>query len=172
MGNSRGFRPATIGNMSPRLVAAVETVYRAGRSTLGLFETPFDVELKADDSPVTVADKRAEQIVRDELGQRFSGGDDFGRGARIGRGIRTTGGWSTRSTVRRVFWCGVPMYATLLGYEVAGEPVLGVCYIPPLDMMFYAEKGGGAFLNGRPISVSGRGLLKGSGSLPRFLSAT
>lgn len=39
-----------------------------------------------------------------------------------------------------------------------GEPVLGVIYNPYRDEMFYAEKGKGAYLNGKPIKVSGRSL--------------
>ena len=41
-----------------------------------------------------------------------------------------------------------------------GEPLFGAVYDPYLDEMFYAAAGGGAFLNGRPISVSSRGLEK------------
>lgn len=39
-----------------------------------------------------------------------------------------------------------------------GEPILGVIYNPYRDEMFYAEKGKGAFLNGKPIRVSDRSL--------------
>ena len=60
------------------------------------------------------------------------------------------------------FICGVPLYATLLSYEVAGEPVIGVCYFPALDDCIFAEKGQGAFWNGRPSHVSGKSSLKGA----------
>lgn len=147
--------------MTPRLAAAVETVFRAGRSTLALFETPFNVEIKSDDSPVTMADKRAEEIVREELGRRFPGETILGEEQGL------TGAGDDRWVVDPIdgtksFVCGVPLYATLLSYEVAGEPVLGVCYIPPLEMMFYAERGQGAFLNGRPIRVSPAKDLRGT----------
>lgn len=139
--------------MSPRLAAAVETVYRAGRSTLALFQTPLKVESKEDNSPVTLADKEAEQIIRADLSARFPGE------AVLGEEQGLTGEGDDRWVVDPIdgtksFICGVPLYATLLSYEQAGEPILGVAYVPPLDMMVYAERGGGAFLNGRPIRVS------------------
>ncbi len=138
--------------MSPRLAAAIETAHMAGRSTLALFETPFDIELKGDSSPVTEADKRAEEIVRVELNRRFPGESVLGEEQGL------TGSGDDRWVVDPIdgtksFVCGVPLYATLLSFEKDGYPELGVCYIPPLDMMFYAERGGGAFLNGRPIRV-------------------
>lgn len=49
---------------------------------------------------------------------------------------------------------GIPFYCVSIGFAVDGEPVLGVVYDPNLDECFYAEKGKGAFLNGKPIRVS------------------
>jgi len=49
---------------------------------------------------------------------------------------------------------GYPVFCVSIALEVAGERVLGVVYNPMLDEMFVAEKGRGAFLNGRPIRVS------------------
>lgn len=146
--------------MSPRLAAAIETAYIAGRSTLSLFETPFEVELKGDASPVTMADKRAEEIVREQLAHRFPGE------AVLGEEQGLSGAGDDRWVVDPIdgtksFVCGVPLYATLLSYEVGGYPELGVCYIPPLDMMFYAERGGGTFLNGRAIRVRSAASVEG-----------
>lgn len=60
------------------------------------------------------------------------------------------------------FICGVPLYATLLSYEVSGEPILGVCYFPALDEMVYAERGEGAYWNGRLCQVSSHSTILGS----------
>lgn len=49
---------------------------------------------------------------------------------------------------------GVPFYCVSIGFAVDGELVLGVVYDPNMDECFYAEKGKGAFLNGKPIRVS------------------
>ncbi len=56
---------------------------------------------------------------------------------------------------------GIPNSVTAVGLVKAGEPVMGVVYHPYLDEMFYAEKGKGAFINGRPLHVSDRPIGKG-----------
>ncbi|HSH14361.1 MAG TPA: hypothetical protein VLA15_11440, partial [Desulfurivibrionaceae bacterium] len=46
---------------------AVETAWRAGRLTLGYFQSGVRPEFKADDTPVTVADREAEQLIRHRI---------------------------------------------------------------------------------------------------------
>lgn len=50
---------------------------------------------------------------------------------------------------------GIPLVAVSIGLEKEGELVLGVVYNPILEELYTAEKGKGAFLNGKPIHVSG-----------------
>lgn len=57
---------------------------------------------------------------------------------------------------------GLPGFTICLSYLQAAQPVLGVIYLPILDELFYAQKGQGAFRNGKPISVSGQGALEQS----------
>jgi myo-inositol-1(or 4)-monophosphatase len=52
------------------------------------------------------------------------------------------------------FLHGVPIFSVTIGVEHKGEIVAGVVYDPNLDEMFSAEKGSGAFLNGKRISTS------------------
>jgi myo-inositol-1(or 4)-monophosphatase len=49
---------------------------------------------------------------------------------------------------------GLPIFCVSIGLEYQGEPVLGVIYVPMLDELFAAEKGKGATLNGKPLSIS------------------
>ena len=139
--------------MSPRLQFALDLVYQAGRSTLALFDTGHEVELKKDNSPVTIADKAAERIIRAALQKQFP--EDGILGEEEGEVGPKERRWvvdpidGTKS-----FICGVPMYATLMSYEVEGRPELGVCYFPALDHMMYAEIGQGTFFNGRRCRVS------------------
>jgi fructose-1,6-bisphosphatase/inositol monophosphatase family enzyme len=49
---------------------------------------------------------------------------------------------------------GVPLFGTLVGVEVHGEPVVGVVYLPALDEMLAAARGAGCTWNGRPCRVS------------------
>lgn len=139
--------------MTPRLAFAVEAAYRAGRATLAHFQTGVEVERKADHSPVTIADREAEQLIRTSIEARFPGEEILGE--EEGGAFRAGDRWvidpidGTKS-----FICGVPLYATLLSYETAGEPSIAVCYFPALDEMLYAERGRGATWNGRRCQVS------------------
>lgn len=134
---------------------AVEIAHQAGRSTLAYFHTAFDVETKPDASPVTIADRGAEELLRDRIGRRFPDhailGEEYGLTGSPGASCR----WildpvdGTQSFVH-----GVPLYATLVGVEVEGEAAVGVVYFPALDEMVHAGRGLGARWNGRPCRVS------------------
>lgn len=54
----------------------------------------------------------------------------------------------------RTFVRGVPLYGTLVGLEVRGDPVVGVVYLPALDELVAAAQGLGCAWNGRPCRVS------------------
>lgn len=146
--------------MSPRLDFAIRAARAAGRFTLSYFQTGAAVEIKGDATPVTAADKGAERLIRELLAQEYPGeailGEEEG-------GTEATERWvvdpidGTKS-----FICGVPLYATLLSYEIDNVAQLGVCYFPALDEMLYAELGQGAFFNGRPANVSKKTSLEGS----------
>jgi len=57
---------------------------------------------------------------------------------------------------------GYPVFCVSIALERAGEVCLGVIYNPMLDEMFSVEKGGGAYLNGQRLSVSGTKILSHS----------
>ena len=111
--------------MSPRLAFAIDAAYRAGRGTLAHFQVGTDVEIKADATPVTVADKNAERQIREAIEQAFPG--DHVLGEEEGGDMTVPDRWvidpidGTKS-----FVAGVPLYGTLLSYEVDRQPILGV----------------------------------------------
>ena len=147
--------------MSPRLAAAIEIAVAAGRSTLAHFGQPLDIERKADASPVTVADRAAERLAREMIAADFPGE------AILGEEEGTTGEAPDRWVIDPIdgtksFVCGVPLYATLISYEQNGVPILGVVYLPALNELVYAERGGGCFWNGRLARVSSHPTLEGS----------
>ncbi|MCW5936951.1 MAG: hypothetical protein KIT11_06570 [Fimbriimonadaceae bacterium] len=139
--------------MSPRLAFAIETAIAAGRATLPWFQTGVDAEAKGDGSPVTAADRRAEAVVRERIGRHFPG--EAVLGEEEGGDPTAPDRWvvdpidGTKS-----FVSGVPLFATLLSYEVDSVPIVGVAYFPGLDELYYAEKGEGAFWNGRICRVA------------------
>jgi histidinol phosphatase-like enzyme (inositol monophosphatase family) len=146
--------------MSPRLAFAVEAAFCAGRSTLAHFQTGVAVESKSDETPVTVADRQAEQLIRQRIAEVYPG--EFILGEEQG-GDDVPDRWiidpidGTKS-----FICGVPLYSTLLSFERDGQPEVAVCYFPVLDEIYCAERGQGAFVNGRIARVSSRTTIEGS----------
>src|SRR5262245_12375511 len=116
-----------------RSEAAVEAARAAGRLALRYFAGAFQVERKGDQSPVPVADREAEQLLRSELLGRFPGDGFLGEegGETPGRsGYR----WvvdpvdGTRSFVR-----GIPLWGTIVGLEHRGEPIAGAVLMPALN---------------------------------------
>jgi histidinol-phosphatase len=142
-------------NLTPYLDFATETAYLAGRLTLGYFQTGVRPDFKADDSPVTIADRMAEQLIRQRIEARFPEaaivGEEFGSQGSEDATFR----WfidpidGTKSFVR-----GVPLYAVLLGLEIEGQPVVGAAYFPALDEMLSGATGLGVWCNGRRAQVS------------------
>ena len=138
--------PPLLADLQPRLVLAVEAAREAGRVTLEYFRRDdLDVELKCDDTPVTAADRRAEEHLRRRIAAAFP--DDGILGEELAERPGTSGfRWvidpidGTKSFIH-----GVPLYSTLVGVECEGRSVLGVIRIPALDECVYAARGLGAW---------------------------
>jgi histidinol-phosphatase len=130
-----------------QLAAAIDAAKAAGEVILSYFRSDLEVETKADQSPVTAADRAGEQTIVERLQRQFPDygflGEEFG--AQHGRAdVR----WiidpidGTQNFIR-----GIPYFATLLALEEAGEITLGVVYAPAEQTLFYAAQGEGAFTN-------------------------
>ncbi len=129
-----------------RIAAMIAIADAAGKSTLEHFDrSDLTIDRKADDSPVTIADRNAEKLTRELIAQQFA--DD----AVDGEEMANTGGRSGyRWTVDPIdgtksFICGVPLYSTLLALEHGDEVVGGVIGLPALGKMLVAMAGGGCF---------------------------
>jgi histidinol-phosphatase len=134
---------------------AVQTAHTAGRLTLGYFQNDVRPDFKADDTPVTVADRNAEALIRDRIETRFP------RHAILGEehGVKTGEDEEFRWIIdpidgTKAFIRGVPLYAVLIGLEIAGRCEVGVAYFPALNDMIYAASGLGCFWNGRRTRVA------------------
>lgn len=133
---------------------AVEVTQQAAKLALGYFEAGLEVEWKADHSPVTLADRAAEELLRQQI-QRYFPHDGF-LGEEFGDQPGSTGfRWiidpidGTRSFVRNI-----PLWATLVGLEYRDEPIAGVVCAPAFGHTYRALRGDGAFRNDRRIHVS------------------
>lgn len=132
-----------------------ETAYLAGRQTLSNFNTGVPVDFKADDSPVTIADKNAEALIRQRIEKAYPShaivGEEFGESDSADSAYR----WfidpidGTKSFMR-----GVPLYGVLIGLEIAGRVEVGAAYFPGLDEMVAGATGEGCWWNGRLCHVS------------------
>ena len=133
---------------------AAELAWQAGKLTLRYFQTNFTTEYKEDQSPVTIADRQAERLMRELIEERYPShsilGEEEGE-TRPGAAFR----WiidpidGTKTFVR-----GVPMYAVLVGLEREGETVVGAINIPALGELLHAARGEGCSWNGRRARVS------------------
>jgi histidinol phosphatase-like enzyme (inositol monophosphatase family) len=144
-------------NLPSFLEFALDAAWQAGRITLGYFQmnaAAIAAERKADNSPVTIADRQAEQKLRDLIGRYWPAhgviGEEFGESA--GESSYT---WildpidGTKS-----FITGVPFYGVLLALVQEGRPLLGIAHFPALNETVYAAQGVGCYWNGRRVHVS------------------
>jgi histidinol-phosphatase len=137
-----------------RYDALVAAAQQAGAHALRYFDTNLPVEWKHDHSPVTVADREAEELLRKTLTATFP--QDGFLGEEYGDAPGKSGyRWiidpidGTRNYVRNI-----PLWATLVGLEFRGEAIAGAVVIPPLNQTFRALRGDGAYRNDRRLHVS------------------
>lgn len=138
-----------------RLTVMIEVALAAGKETLNHFRRgDLVVDRKGDDSPVTIADREAEQLTRRLLSERFP--DDTIAGEEF---AEQSGDSGYRWTVDPIdgtksFICGVPLYSTLLALEHHGEPLAGMIFIPAMNQAVVAAMGMGCFSSDDLISWS------------------
>lgn len=134
---------------------AHELAWQAGKITLRYFQTGLTPDLKADDSPVTVADRETEHFIRAAINTRYPAHAILGEEEGASGASDAEWRWildpidGTRSFVR-----GVPLYGVMIGLEHAGTPRVGVVNIPALGELVAAASGLGCWWNGRPCRVS------------------
>ncbi|QKK01836.1 MAG: inositol-phosphate phosphatase [Pseudomonadota bacterium] len=140
-------------DLDDALAVAREAAAAARDVAMRYFGGELDIEIKADESPVTVADRQAEQAIRAVIARHYPGhallGEEYGR---HGSGdclwlIDPIDG--TRSFIR-----GLPFWSIQVALMVEGELVVGVSAAPAFDEVAWARRGGGAFINDRRVVLS------------------
>jgi fructose-1,6-bisphosphatase/inositol monophosphatase family enzyme len=127
--------PPLAAEIRRRLELALDAGRQAGRRTLDFFQQACcAVERKADDSPVTAADRTAEQLLRERIAQAFPAdgivGEEFG----------ATPGHSDFTWIldpidgTKSFIHGVPLYGTMIGIACQERALAGFVYFPALDV--------------------------------------
>lgn len=127
-------------------------LYRSGHLDIVEKQNAFDV--------VTAADKASERIVVDAINRLYPGHSILSEESGVHDGdsewqwvIDPLDGTTNYSN-------GLPIFNVSIGVKYRGETVVGVVYAAALGEMFHALKGGGAYLNGRPIACSSKTLLE------------
>ena len=139
---------------SKELQAAIEAAQAAAEVIRGFYRKSPAMRLKADASPVTEADVRAEEVIHASLRRHFPGygfyGEETGQHQMGAESI-----WlvdpidGTKSFVRET-----PYFSTQIALLRAGQLVVGVSNAPVYGELAWAEADRGAFLDGRPMHVS------------------
>lgn len=134
---------------------AIRISHEAGALTLRYFGGRVDYEAKADGTPVSAADREAEELLRRRIGERYPDhailGEEMGASredARVRWILDPIDG--TKSFIR-----GVPLYGVLVGVEVGNHPAAGVVHFPALQETVAAGRGLGCTWNGVRCGVSG-----------------
>jgi len=141
-------------SLSDLLNVATEAAHLGGRRTLAYFNAGVAVETKSDDTPVTLADREAEQVIRARIAKSFPTHSILGEEAGTTEGDPDYRWIIDPIDGTKSFIHGVPLYGTLIGVEVRKQPRVGVIYMPALDEMVCAAEGLGCRWNGRPARVS------------------
>ncbi|MFQ5450682.1 MAG: inositol monophosphatase family protein [Nitrospinaceae bacterium] len=134
--------------------AALSYLEPAKAEILKWYRRDFSVEKKPDQSPVTIADRKAEEILRKKISRDFPDhgiiGEEFGEENSHAEWVWTIDPIDgTRSFVQ-----GLPLFASLIALLHHREPVMGIITLPALGETAWAVKGKGSFCGNTRLKVS------------------
>lgn len=141
----------------PELTEVIACARQAGEIAMQYFRSGHRIEMhnKLNDSDiVTVADKKCESFIKDFIRKNYPGHSILSE-----ESGETCGDTQYRWVIDPIdgttnFYSGIPLWGISIGVEIEGSTELGVVYLPATDELFYAQRGHGAYLNGRHIHVS------------------
>lgn len=137
------------------LITFAEELADAARAVaLQYFRTDLAIEDKADDSPVTLADKGAEKAMRTLIGEHYPEhgilGEEFGH-----EGAERDWTWVLDPIDGTgAFIIGMPLFGVLIALAYQGRPVLGVIDAPALNERWVGALGRPTLFNGKPCKTS------------------
>ena len=143
-------------DFSAYLAAAEEAARRAGANLRAKWDVERKVDIKADESLLTQIDLENERILREYLTGVFPDTEFFGEEGGWGSGGPGGLSWyvdpvdGTTNMVHRFPWVSVS-----IALVESGIPRVGVVYNPIMEHFFSAMEGGGCYLNGGRVFVSG-----------------
>ena len=148
---------------SALLNVMVDAVRKAGRSLTRDFGEVENLQVshKGPADFVSAADRKAEQILRDELLRVRPTWGFLGEEGGESEGTDGSHRWIVDPLDGTTnFLHGIPIFAISVAVERQGQLVAGVVYNPIMDELYVAERGSGAFMNDRRLRVAARHDLK------------
>ena len=139
------------------LATAIEIVLRAGAIQLERRESGFRVSKKSPIDLVTEVDLECEHMCRAVIAERFADHDILGEefGASQSSAERSRWRWVFDPLDGTTNYAhGLPIFCASLGLEIDGRAEVGAIYDPTRRELFTAERGRGAYVNGRRLAVS------------------
>ena len=133
---------------------AIQAALAAGKILEKYFDTEILKEFKEDKTPVTLADRESEEIIKKIILEEFPKHSILGE---------ETGRTESKSDYEwyvdpvdgtRNFANGIPIFAVSVALAHKRKVIVGVVYNPTTDSLFYVEQGKGAYLNDKKINVS------------------
>ena len=139
--------------METYLETALGAARAASEIALAYYRGDFRVELKEDQTPVTVADRECEYVIRRTLLEAFPDHGFYGEESGTARKGADYLWLVDPIDGTKSFVGGYGMWSTQIALMYRGELVLGVSCAPAAGEMAWATRGGGAFLDGAAIGV-------------------
>jgi myo-inositol-1(or 4)-monophosphatase len=144
--------------MEEYLEFAKTIAMKAGDIIKNNFDTDYSIKIKEGGELVTEIDEEVNQFVIDEIGRAYPKHSVLGEEKSVNKSSEYV--WACDPIDGTImFTKGVPISVFSLALVKDGEPIVGVVRDPYTNRLYYASKGGGAFLNGKPIRVSKLGLV-------------
>ncbi|MBN1991432.1 MAG: inositol monophosphatase [Anaerolineae bacterium] len=154
---------------SPFEFRKIQTWLReAGHIALGYYQTGLTRQQKADNSPVSEADRAVEQFLIGKIRQTYARPEHTIIGEEFG------GNWQDSEFVwaidpidgTRVFLDGLPLWGISLGLLRNGKAYRGIVYLPVINEIYYTDDEGIAFWNDRPL----KGMLRTDWNSDSFIA--
>ena len=142
--------------LSAAIIETAGLLAESARSTaLKWFRKPLDIESKTDQTPVTQADKEAEQLIRDMILQRHPDHSFFGEETGFVEGSSPWRWIIDPIDGTKSFACGKPTFGSLIALTHEDRPILGIIDMPALDERWTGIAGLPAVHNQKPCRTSG-----------------
>lgn len=141
--------------MKEYLDFAKEIAYQAGNIMKKYFNKEKEIEFKSDRTPVTIADKKINDLVIEQVKKKYPNHSVDGEEAKNLNSSQYV--WVCDPIDgTSMFTRGVPVSVFSLALVYEGDPIVGVVYDPFLDDMYTAIKNEGAYCNDKKLKVSSK----------------